>query len=66
MTFDLDDNDILNVSATEMSIGKAENITMMNYKGRLSQADIHRMVNEAEKYAGEDEKQRQRRAMCLK
>ncbi|KAH8287995.1 hypothetical protein KR054_002439, partial [Drosophila jambulina] len=44
----------------EMSTGKAKNITIKNDKGRLSQAEIDRMVNEAEKYADEDEKQRQR------
>ncbi|EDX13299.1 Heat-shock-protein-70Ab [Drosophila simulans] len=43
-----------------MSTGKAKNITIKNDKGRLSQAEIDRMVNEAEKYADEDEKQRQR------
>ena len=42
VTFDLDANVILNVSAKEMSIGEAGNITMMNYKGRLSQADSSR------------------------
>ena len=42
VTFDLDANVILNVSAKEMSIGKAENIRMMNYKGRLLQADSSR------------------------
>ncbi|EDV49350.1 major heat shock 70 kDa protein Ba [Drosophila erecta] len=60
VTFDLDANGILNVSAKEMSTGKAKNITIKNDKGRLSQAEIDRMVNEAEKYADEDEKQRQR------
>ncbi|XP_067627959.1 major heat shock 70 kDa protein Ba-like [Eurosta solidaginis] len=43
-----------------MSTGNAKNITIKNDKGRLSQADIDRMVNEAEKYADEDEKHRQR------
>jgi len=60
VTFDLDANGILNVSAKEMSTGKAKNITIKNDKGRLSQAEIDRMVNEAEKYADEDEKHRQR------
>nr|WGU24225.1 heat shock protein 70 [Zeugodacus cucurbitae] len=60
VTFDLDANGILNVTAKEMSTGNAKNITIKNDKGRLSQADIDRMVNEAEKYAEEDEKQRQR------
>ncbi|XP_039955221.1 heat shock protein 68 isoform X2 [Bactrocera neohumeralis] len=60
VTFDLDANGILNVTAKEMSTGNAKNITIKNDKGRLSQADIDRMVNEAEKYAEEDEKHRQR------
>lgn len=60
VTFDLDANGILNVTAKEMSTGNAKNITIKNDKGRLSQADIDRMVHEAEKYAEEDEKQRQR------
>ncbi|XP_059219876.1 heat shock protein 70-like [Stomoxys calcitrans] len=58
VTFDLDANGILNVSAKEMSSGNAKNITIKNDKGRLSQAEIDRMVNEAEKYAEEDEKQK--------
>uniref|UniRef100_A0A1A9ZLA3 Uncharacterized protein n=1 Tax=Glossina pallidipes TaxID=7398 RepID=A0A1A9ZLA3_GLOPL len=60
VTFDLDANGILNVTAKEMSTGNAKNITIKNDKGRLSQADIDRMVHEAEKYADEDEKHRQR------
>ncbi|KAH8388399.1 hypothetical protein KR093_005552, partial [Drosophila rubida] len=60
VTFDLDANGILNVSAKEMGTGNAKNITIKNDKGRLSQADIDRMLNEAEKYAEEDEKHRQR------
>ncbi|XP_065371341.1 heat shock protein 68 [Calliphora vicina] len=60
VTFDLDANGILNVTAKEMSTGNAKNIVIKNDKGRLSQAEIDRMVNEAEQYADEDEKQRQR------
>ncbi|XP_061395011.1 heat shock protein 70-like [Musca vetustissima] len=60
VTFDLDANGILNVSAKEMSSGNAKNITIKNDKGRLSQAEIDRMVSDAEKYAEEDEKQRNR------
>lgn len=60
VTFDLDANGILNVTAKELSMGKAKNITIKNDKGRLSQADIDRMVNDAEKYAKEDEMHRQR------
>jgi L1 cell adhesion molecule like protein len=55
VTFDIDANGILNVSAQEKSTGKKNQITITNEKGRLSQADIDRMVSEAEKYAAEDE-----------
>merc|ERR1712243_135353 len=55
VTFDIDANGILNVSAEDKSTGKANKITITNDKGRLSKEDIERMVNEAEKYAAEDE-----------
>ncbi|XP_023028074.1 heat shock protein 68 [Leptinotarsa decemlineata] len=60
VTFDLDANGILNVSAKDTSSGNVRNITIKNDKGRLSQKDIDRMLSEAEKYKEEDEKQRQR------
>jgi len=55
VTFDVDANGILNVNAEDKSTGKANKITITNDKGRLSKEDIERMVNEAEKYAEEDE-----------
>merc|ERR1711993_156425 len=54
VTFDVDANGILNVTACEKSSGKQKNITIKNDKGRLTKEDIERMVNEAEKYAEED------------
>merc|ERR1712122_124180 len=54
VTFDIDANGILNVSAADKSTGKSNQITITNEKGRLSQAEIDRMVQEAEKYASED------------
>nr|CAH7727930.1 unnamed protein product [Callosobruchus chinensis] len=60
VTFDLDANGILNVSAKDTSSGNSRNITIKNDKGRLSQKDIDRMVEEAERYKEEDEKQRLR------
>merc|ERR1712001_330619 len=60
VTFDIDANGILNVSATDKSTGKENKITITNDKGRLSKEDIEKMVNEAEKYKAEDEKQRER------
>jgi len=56
VTFDIDANGILNVSAADKSTGKESKITITNDKGRLSKEDIERMVNEAEKYRSEDEK----------
>ncbi|KAH8922318.1 heat shock protein HSS1 [Atractiella rhizophila] len=55
VTFDVDANGILNVSAADKTTGKSRKITITNEKGRLSQAEIERMVAEAEKYKAEDE-----------
>jgi L1 cell adhesion molecule like protein len=60
VTFDLDANGILNVSAKEISTGKSERITIKNDKGRLSKEDIDKMLKEAEMYRQEDEKQKER------
>jgi heat shock protein 1/8 len=60
VTFDVDANGILTVSAQDKSTGKKNNITITNDKGRLSKEEIERMVQEAEKYKGEDEAQRDR------
>ncbi|KAJ9594129.1 hypothetical protein L9F63_014445 [Diploptera punctata] len=60
VTFDLDANGILNVSAKEGSTGKSERITIQNDKGRLSKEEIDRMLSEAEKYRAEDEKQKEK------
>ena len=57
VTFDIDANAILNVSAVDKSTGKENKITITNDKGRLSAEEIQRMVNEAEKYKDEDDKQ---------
>jgi len=58
VTFDIDANGILNVSAQDKGTGKANKITITNEKGRLSQAEIDRMVQEAEKFRSEDEANR--------
>merc|ERR1712121_387120 len=60
VTFDIDANGILNVSACDKSTGKENKITITNDKGRLSKEDIEKMVNDAEKYKAEDEKQREK------
>merc|ERR1712167_427625 len=57
-TFDIDANGIMNVNASDKSTGKSNQITITNEKGRLSQSEIDRMVQEAEKYKDEDEANR--------
>jgi len=60
VTFDIDANGILNVTAADKSSGKQSKITITNDKGRLSADEIQRMVDEAEKYKEDDDKQRDR------
>eukprot|EP00914_Ancora_sagittata_P031089 GHVO01062889.1.p1 GENE.GHVO01062889.1~~GHVO01062889.1.p1 ORF type:complete len:651 (-),score=177.56 GHVO01062889.1:313-2265(-) len=60
VTFDIDANGILNVSAVDKSTGRENKITITNDKGRLSKEDIERMVKEAEQYKSEDDAQRDR------
>jgi L1 cell adhesion molecule like protein len=60
VTFDVDANGIMNVTAVDKSTGKTNKIIITNEKGRLSKDDIEKMVREAEKYKNEDEKIRKR------
>merc|ERR1711902_137244 len=60
VTFDVDANGILNVSAVEKGSGKKEKITITNDKGRLSKEEIEKMVNDAEVFKDEDDKQKER------
>ena len=60
ITYDVDANGILQVSAVEKSTGKAEKITITNESSRLSKEDIERMVAEAEKYKEQDDKIQER------
>ena len=60
VTFDVDANGILNVSAAEKSTGKSQKITITNDKARLSKEEIERLVAEAEKYAEEDKARMER------
>jgi len=60
VTFDIDANGILNVSAADKSTGKENKITITNDKGRLSKEEIEKMVNDAEKFKQEDEAQKDR------
>lgn len=60
VTFEVDANGILQVSAEDKGTGKAEKITITAEKGRLSEEEIERMVREAEEFAEEDKKVKER------
>jgi len=60
VTFEIDANGILQVSAEDKGTGKAEKITITAEKGRLSEEEIDRMVREAEEFAEEDKKVKER------
>ena len=60
VSFDVDANGILSVSAEDKSTGKKEKITITNDKGRLSKEDIDKMVQDAEKFKDEDDKNKKR------
>ncbi|XP_050444036.1 heat shock 70 kDa protein-like [Adelges cooleyi] len=57
VTFDLDAHGIQNVSAKDNRSGRSNNIVIKNDKDRLSQAETDRMLNEAEQYKKDDERQ---------
>jgi len=60
VTFEIDANGILQVSAEDKASGKSEKITITSEKGRLSEEEIERMVQEAEEFAEEDKRTKQR------
>ncbi|KAJ7562108.1 hypothetical protein O6H91_03G055500 [Diphasiastrum complanatum] len=60
VTFDMDANGILNVSAEDKTTGHKNKITITNDKGRLSKEDIEKMVQDAERYKSEDEVHRKK------
>lgn len=60
VTFEVDANGILHVTAEDKAAKKSESITITNNKGRLSQEEIEKMVKEAEEFAEEDKKARER------
>uniref|UniRef100_A0A2N9J8Y3 Uncharacterized protein n=1 Tax=Fagus sylvatica TaxID=28930 RepID=A0A2N9J8Y3_FAGSY len=60
VTFEVDANGILHVRAEDKAAKKSESITITNEKGRLSQEEIDRMVKEAEEFAEEDKKVKER------
>ncbi|KAF1334953.1 Luminal-binding protein, partial [Globisporangium splendens] len=60
VAFEIDVNGILQVSAQDKGTGKAEKITIAAEKGRLSQGEIERMVQDAAEHAEEDKKAKER------
>ena len=60
VTFDVDANGIMNVSAEDKTSGKKAQVTITNDKGRLSQAEIDAMCKDAEKYAESDKLAKER------
>merc|ERR1712178_420468 len=54
VTFEIDENSIMSVSAADKGTGKKEVITITNDKGRLSKEEIEKMIKDSEKYAEED------------
>ncbi|KJE93372.1 hsp70-like protein [Capsaspora owczarzaki ATCC 30864] len=60
VSFDIDANSILNVSAVDKSTGKSTKITITNDKGRLSKEEIDRMVADGEKFKKQDDEQREK------
>ncbi|KAI6175945.1 hypothetical protein M3Y97_00745700 [Aphelenchoides bicaudatus] len=60
VTFEIDANGILNVSAQDKSTGNSKNIQIRNERGRLSQSEIQRMLDEAKRFEAEDQRERDR------
>jgi len=60
VSFDVDVNGVLNVSATEKSTGIEQKITIQNDNGRMSAEEVERLIQEAEKFKSEDEANLQR------
>jgi L1 cell adhesion molecule like protein len=60
VTFEIDANGILSVNAVEKSTGSSKNITITNDKGRLSKEEIENMLNDAERFKEEDERNAKR------
>ena len=56
VAFEIDENGIMNVGATDKGTSKNAKITISNNKGRLSKDEIERLIKEAEKYKDSDEK----------
>ncbi|KAF7995211.1 hypothetical protein HCN44_004683 [Aphidius gifuensis] len=60
VTFDLDANGILHVTAKDTASGRSNDVKITNDKGRLSREEIDRMLSEAEKYKDQDNQQKEK------
>ena len=60
VTFEIDENGIMNVNATDKGTSRNEKITITNNKGRLSKDEIEKLIKEAERFKDQDEKIRKR------
>lgn len=60
VSFDVDANGILSISAQDKGTGKVESLTITSEKGRLSDEEIERMVREAEEFADEDNAEKEK------
>lgn len=60
VTFEIDVNGILRVTAEDKGTGNKNKITITNDQNRLTPEDIERMVNDAERFADEDKKLKER------
>jgi heat shock protein 5 len=60
VTFKIDENSIMTVTATDKGTNKKESITITNEKGRLSKEEIEQMIKDSEKYAEEDKRTKER------
>merc|ERR1711865_1107320 len=60
VTFEIDSNGILNVGAEDKGTGKSEKIVITNDQGRLTEEQIEKMIKDAETFADEDKKVRER------
>jgi L1 cell adhesion molecule like protein len=56
VTFDVDENGIMNIHAEDKATKKKNTITITNDKGRLSKENIEKLVKDAEKFKSEDDK----------
>jgi L1 cell adhesion molecule like protein len=60
VSFDIDANGILNVSAEDKGTGKSQKITIKNESGRMSKEEIEQMISDAEKFKEDDNRNRER------